>query len=60
MAVSARTRRAGPDSAGYLIGREGGTPLLNHLTCRFPRHFSAGNIAAATGSFHGREAAVTP
>ncbi|MFF5447047.1 DedA family protein [Streptomyces sp. NPDC012888] len=39
------------DSLGYAIGRKGGTPLLNGLTRRFPRHFSADNIAAATRAF---------
>ncbi|MEU9237210.1 DedA family protein [Streptomyces subrutilus] len=39
------------DSVGYAIGRRGGTPLLNGLTRRFPRHFSADNIVAATRAF---------
>lgn len=39
------------DSLGYLIGRRGGRPLFGWLGRRFPRHFSAANVAAAEQSF---------
>ncbi|GAA3368766.1 DedA family protein [Streptomyces sannanensis] len=39
------------DSIGYGIGRRGGRPLLTRLGRRFPKHFSAANIAMAERSF---------
>jgi membrane protein DedA with SNARE-associated domain len=40
------------DSVGYAIGHKGGKPLLDWLGRRFPKHFSAANIATAERSFH--------
>ncbi|MEV6833673.1 DedA family protein [Streptomyces sp. NPDC051133] len=39
------------DSIGYAIGRKGGRPLLAWLGRKFPKHFSAGHVATAEGSF---------
>ncbi|MGW0736781.1 DedA family protein [Streptomyces sp. NPDC002851] len=39
------------DSIGYAIGRKGGRPLLGWLGGKFPKHFSAANIATAERSF---------
>lgn len=39
------------DSAGYVIGRQGGSTLLTRLSRRFPKHFSERNITAATRAF---------
>jgi membrane protein DedA with SNARE-associated domain len=39
------------DSAGYAIGRKGGTPLLARLGRRFPRHFGEPNVARAARAF---------
>ncbi|QEU95918.1 DedA family protein [Streptomyces kanamyceticus] len=39
------------DSIGYAIGRKGGRPLLARLERKFPKHFSAANVASAERSF---------
>ncbi|MCX4510431.1 DedA family protein [Streptomyces sp. NBC_01619] len=39
------------DSIGYAIGRRGGRPLLTWCGGKFPKHFSAANIALAERSF---------
>ncbi|MFJ2767278.1 DedA family protein [Streptomyces sp. NPDC087300] len=39
------------DSIGYAIGRKGGRPLLAWLEGKFPKHFSAANVASAERSF---------
>lgn len=39
------------DSIGYAIGRKGGRPLLAWLERKFPKHFSAANVASAERSF---------
>ncbi|WP_424214920.1 DedA family protein [Streptomyces sp. BI20] len=39
------------DSIGYAIGRRGGTPLLDRLGRRFPKHFGPAQIGMARRSF---------
>ncbi|MGX1971486.1 DedA family protein [Streptomyces kronopolitis] len=39
------------DSAGYLIGRKGGQPLLHWAGRRFPRHFGPDHVAMAEAQF---------
>lgn len=39
------------DSAGYLIGRKGGQPLLHWAGRRFPKHFGPDHVAMAEAQF---------
>jgi membrane protein DedA with SNARE-associated domain len=39
------------DSAGYAIGRKGGTPLFDRLGRRFPKHFGPRHVAKAEAYF---------
>ncbi|MCF3176000.1 DedA family protein [Streptomyces sioyaensis] len=39
------------DSAGYLIGRKGGQPLLHWAGRKFPKHFGPGHVAMAEAKF---------
>jgi membrane protein DedA with SNARE-associated domain len=39
------------DSAGYLIGRKGGQPLLHWAGRKFPKHFGPGHVAMAEEKF---------
>ncbi|MFF7233980.1 MULTISPECIES: DedA family protein [unclassified Streptomyces] len=39
------------DSAGYLIGRKGGQPLLHWAGRKFPKHFGPDHVAMAEAKF---------
>ncbi|MER7762073.1 DedA family protein [Streptomyces sp. NPDC097619] len=51
LGVCASTGAIVGDSIGYAIGRKGGRPLLAKLERKFPKHFSASNVAMAERSF---------
>lgn len=40
------------DTTGYIIGRRGGTALLNRLGRRFPKHLGPSRIVQAERTFH--------